>query len=90
MLQYKAALLAIRCDFNPILSGGKLAQRYIVDSYLHTSCCVICFLAYFRVYLTNGVVLYRAKTFLHSLFIYIGNNLVKILKLYKINAKLVC
>jgi hypothetical protein len=34
MLQYKAALLAIRGDFNPILSGGKLTQQYIVDSYL--------------------------------------------------------
>src|SRR5258705_15894 len=34
MLQYKAALTAIRDDFNPIVSSGKLTQQWIVDSYL--------------------------------------------------------
>ena len=34
MLQYKIALLAIREDFNPIISAGKLSQQWIVDSYL--------------------------------------------------------
>ena len=34
MLQCKAALLAIRNDFNPVISAGKLTQQWIVDSYL--------------------------------------------------------
>lgn len=34
MLQYKVAQTAIRDDFNPILSAGKLTQQWIVDSYL--------------------------------------------------------
>src|SRR5277367_5278029 len=34
MLQYKAALTAVRADFNPRISAGKLTQQWIVDSYL--------------------------------------------------------
>ncbi|GBN76709.1 hypothetical protein AVEN_209575-1 [Araneus ventricosus] len=34
MLQYKSALTAVRDDFNPIISAGKLTQQWIVDSYL--------------------------------------------------------
>lgn len=34
MLQYKTALTAIREDFNPIISAGRLTQQFIVDSYL--------------------------------------------------------
>lgn len=34
MLQYKVAQTAIRDEFNPILSAGKLTQQWIVDSYL--------------------------------------------------------
>src|SRR5277367_1607241 len=34
MLQYKAALTAVRTDFNPRISAGKLTQQWIVDSYL--------------------------------------------------------
>lgn len=34
MLQYKVALTAIRDEFNPIISAGKLSQQWIVDSYL--------------------------------------------------------
>ncbi|XP_021953572.1 uncharacterized protein LOC110850450 [Folsomia candida] len=34
MLQYKAALTAIRGEFNPIMSAGKLTQQWLVDSYL--------------------------------------------------------
>ncbi|GBM90786.1 hypothetical protein AVEN_229462-1 [Araneus ventricosus] len=34
MLQYKSALTAVRDDFNPIISAGKLTQQWIVDLYL--------------------------------------------------------
>lgn len=34
MLQYKAALIAIRDNFNPILHAGKLTQQWLVDSHL--------------------------------------------------------
>ncbi|KII68454.1 hypothetical protein RF11_10812 [Thelohanellus kitauei] len=34
MLQYKAALTAIRGDFNPVMNSGKLTQQWLVDSYL--------------------------------------------------------
>ncbi|GBN53617.1 hypothetical protein AVEN_120632-1 [Araneus ventricosus] len=34
MLQYKAALTALRDEFNPIISAGKLTQQWIVDSNL--------------------------------------------------------
>ncbi|XP_063781211.1 uncharacterized protein LOC134929546 [Pseudophryne corroboree] len=34
MLQYKAALTAIRDDFSPIMAAGKLTQQWLVDSYL--------------------------------------------------------
>ncbi|GBN97595.1 hypothetical protein AVEN_21528-1 [Araneus ventricosus] len=34
MLQYKSALTAVIDDFNPIISAGKLTQKWIVDSYL--------------------------------------------------------
>jgi hypothetical protein len=34
MLQFKAAQTAIRDDFNPIMSAGKLTQQWLVDSYL--------------------------------------------------------
>ena len=34
MLQFKAALTAIRDDFSPIMSAGKLTQQWLVDSYL--------------------------------------------------------
>ena len=34
MLQFKAAMTAIRDDFNPIMSAGKLTQQWLVDSYL--------------------------------------------------------
>lgn len=34
LLQYKAALTAVREVFNPIISAGKLTQQWIVDSYL--------------------------------------------------------
>ncbi|XP_063794712.1 LOW QUALITY PROTEIN: uncharacterized protein LOC134949961 [Pseudophryne corroboree] len=34
MLQYKAALTAIRDEFSPIMSAGKLTQQWLVDSYL--------------------------------------------------------
>lgn len=33
-LQYVAAFTAIRDDFNPRISSGKLAQQWIVDSHL--------------------------------------------------------
>lgn len=34
MLQFKVAQTAIRNEFNPIISAGKLTQQWIVDSYL--------------------------------------------------------
>ncbi|GBM60844.1 hypothetical protein AVEN_179000-1 [Araneus ventricosus] len=34
MLPYKSALTAVRDDFNPIISAGKLTDQWIVDSYL--------------------------------------------------------
>ena len=34
MFQYKAALLAIRNKFNPVISAVKLTQQWIFDSYL--------------------------------------------------------
>ena len=34
LLQYKVAQTAIRDEFNPIISAGKLTQQWIVDSYL--------------------------------------------------------
>lgn len=34
MLQFKAAQTSIRTDFNAIMSGGKLTQQWLVDSYL--------------------------------------------------------
>ncbi|GBN02215.1 hypothetical protein AVEN_15143-1 [Araneus ventricosus] len=34
MLQYKSALTAVRDDFNPIISAGKLTQQWIVEWYL--------------------------------------------------------
>ncbi|XP_063781333.1 LOW QUALITY PROTEIN: uncharacterized protein LOC134929683 [Pseudophryne corroboree] len=34
MLQYKAALTAIRDEFSPIMYAGKLTQQWLVDSYL--------------------------------------------------------
>ena len=34
MFQFKAAQTAIRDDFNPFMSDGKLTQQLLVDSYL--------------------------------------------------------
>lgn len=34
VLQYKSALTAIRANFNPLMSAGKLTQQWLVDSYL--------------------------------------------------------
>ena len=34
MLQFKVAQTAIRNEFNPIIGAGKLAQQWLVDSYL--------------------------------------------------------
>ncbi|GBL92128.1 hypothetical protein AVEN_91480-1 [Araneus ventricosus] len=34
MLEHKSALTAVRDDFNPIITAGKLTHQWIVDSYL--------------------------------------------------------